>query len=193
MGRRVVERIDLQILAGRRGLALVGSAAIPRPAAAVGFDGFVFDRHAVRSPDGATVQIGRHDETMLAVASVDWADLPVEWAVLSSRRGDDVMGLGDDDLATTSDTAIDERFRIDTDEADALSAIIDAPLRAWLLATDDGYGPIHLVLDGGDADDDEAPPTPMVHLARDVVDETEILDTLGLVIEARSELSHRAV
>ena len=71
--------------------------------------------------------------------------------------------------------------------------MIDAPVRAWLLATDDGFGPIHLVLDGGDPEDEDSPSKPMVHLARDVVDETEILDTLGLVIEARSELSHRTV
>ena len=191
MGRRVVERIDLQILAGRRGLALVGSAAIPRPAAQVGFDGFAFDRHAVRSPDGATVQIGRHASTLLAVASVEWPELAVEWAVLSSRRGDDVMGLGDEDLTRTGDTTIDDRFRVDTDEVDALLSIIDAPVRAWLVSTDDGFGPIHVVLDGGDPADEDTPPVPMVHVARDVVDETEVLDTLDLVVTARTELSHR--
>ncbi len=188
-----MERIDLQILAGRRGLALVGATAIPRQAADVGFDGYVFDRHAVRSQDGATVQIGRHDDTMLAVASIDWADMPVEWVVMSSRRGEDVMGLGDEDLASAGDESLDARFRVDTDEEDTLREMIDAPVRAWLLSTDDGFGPIHLVLDGNDPSDEGSPSTPMVHIARDVVDETEILDTLTLVVDARSELSHRAV
>jgi hypothetical protein len=64
---------------------------------------------------------------------------------------------------------------------------MDAPVCRWLLVTDDGFGPMHLVFDGPD-DDEPHPPT--IYLAREVIDDHELIGTLELVAEAREEFDH---
>lgn len=186
--RTPTTRSDLHVLATRHGLALGRPSPAVRTIHHVGFDGFSFDDQVIRRPDGAAVQRGvGSDGTMLAVGAMRWPDMPIDWLALSSRRSPDLLALDDSDSPAVGNDRVNERFRVDTDDEGTAQRLLDAPVCRWLIATDDGFGPIHVVLDGPDA---EEPHVPTIYVAREVVDDQELVDTLDLAVAALHEFDH---
>ncbi len=122
----------------------------------VGFDRFVFERPVADRRDGAVLHRGMDsDGTVLVVGSVAWPDMPTDWLAMSSRRGDDLLDLDIEGFPVV-DPDLAERFLIDSDEDD-LTGLLDETAGNWLMTTDDRHGPIHVILDGPDPDDDGTP------------------------------------
>lgn len=180
---------------------LVASASVRHRVDDVGFDRFDFGLHAIQRHDGAVVQLGAGpDGRSLAVASIAWPDMPLSWMALSSRRSDRHLDLDDTASTPVGNDAVNDRFVIDVDDddVDAARRLLDAAACRWLVATDDGFGPVEIILDGPDDQPGDRPVTgqpggnePAIYVAREVIDADEMLATLDLAAEALTQFDRR--
>ncbi len=160
----------------------VGGRAIDR----VGFDRFVFDTIRERH-GGASEQRGVDGAgEALLVGSIAWPSMPIDWLALSSRRGPDHLELDVGDPPDV-DPDLAERFIIDTD-VDDLTDLLDEEVGSWLIATDNRVGPIYVVLDGPDPEEDH---TPTLFVACPEPDDFGTVDVADLALEALTMLTQR--
>jgi hypothetical protein len=151
----------------------------------VGFDRFVFDAPTRSRSDGSCLQRGVDvSGTALEVGSIPWPAMPIEWLALSPRRGENLLEIDteDDDQAIV-DPDLAERFIIDTD-LDDLTEVLNESTVNWILQTDAEVGPLYLVLDGPDPDEDHVS---TIYIAR--VDRGDgSIDMRELAVEVRNVL-----
>jgi hypothetical protein len=146
----------------------------------VGFDRFTFDDPTRSRSDGAMLHRGVDlTGTVLVVGSIPWPKMPIDWLALSPRRGEDFLELDVEDPPIV-DPDLAERFIIDADDDD-LTGLLDESVTSWILRTDVEIGPLYLVLDGPDPEQDH-PST--IYVAR-VENDNDSVDMCEVAAEAR--------
>lgn len=137
---------------GRRSLKVVQTRSIPRLVESVAFDQFVFDERALTRQDGGAVVRGTDATgTVLAVGSMPWPDMPVEWTALQSRRAQDLLGLEGDEMEPVGHNVFDDAFSVDADDVSTFRRLFRTSLREWLVRFDEEHGPLIVLFDGPDA------------------------------------------
>jgi hypothetical protein len=106
--------------------------------------------------------------------------MPTDWLAMSSRRGTDHLSLEVDEPPVV-DPDLAEGFIIDSDDDD-LTGLLHEEIGSWIIRTDQRLGPIHLVLDGPDPDEDHMP---TLFVARIEPDHPDDVDVRDLAIAAR--------
>jgi len=180
---------------------VVDIGVLPRLVTSVAFDQFVFDERGITSADGASLVRGTGaDGTVIAVGSMPWPGMPIEWVAVQSRRSTDLLGLAGDEMPPVGHRTFDERFAIDADDVSLFRKLFRTSLRDWLVDFDDDHGPLIVIFDGTADEtgghrrratdppiDDNAPDdpslVPTVFVARIVSDEDAIAPTLDLTGE----------
>jgi hypothetical protein len=186
---------------GRNRPEIVDIESMPRLVTAVAFDQFVFDDKGVTKTGGSSLVRGTGSAgTAIAVGSVPWPGMPIEWIALQSRRATDLLGLAGDEMDAVGHNRFDDRFAVDADDVSRFRMLFRTSLRDWLVDFDDTHGPLIVIFDGAaepaesaprrratDAKDarnaDDASLVPTVFLAREVVDDNAVVATLGLTEE----------
>ncbi len=154
---------DIKRGRGRNRLKVADVRSMNRAVETVAFDEFVFDEQGLTRSDGATVMRGVDRRgRVLAVASMPWPDMPVDWAALQSRSSDDLLGLEGDEMEPVGHRTFDERFSVDADDVSEFRRVFRTSLREWLVEFDTTHGPLIVLFDGPE----EPEPEPATDNAR---------------------------
>lgn len=191
---------------GRNKPYAVDTASLPRLVTAVAFDQFVFDERGAAKASGATVVRGTTlGGPVIAVGSVTWPEMPIEWIALQSRRSPDLLGLAGDEMEPAGHRTFDERFAVDADDVSLFRKLFRTSLREWLVEFDDAHGPLIVIFDGS-ADTSAGTPrrrrtdtptdvaavdpatVPTVFVAREVADDDAVVPTLDLAEELTAHI-----
>lgn len=146
------ETSRLDEFARARKLSLEATEDLSRGIADVAFDEFIFDADAL--VDGTTMLEYGVDRsgTCLAVASVQWTDMPVEWIALQSRNGPNFLGIGEE-MEPVGHQSFDDAYAVDADDPSEVRRLFRTSLREWLVEFDTAHGPLIIIFDGQPASD----------------------------------------
>lgn len=200
--RRQPGPTPLADLAKQTGLVLTTRTWLERTVADVAFDDFLFGHgvlcNEAEDGDRGALERGiRVDGVTLAVGSMPWRDMPVDWIAVQSKRGPDLLDLArEKSNEPIGHQRFDNRFVVDADEIDVVRGVLTDELCDWAVDADDKYGPLIVLFDGAeDETHDDPAHGSAVFVAREVADDDEFVATLDITIELvtaiRSALASR--
>jgi hypothetical protein len=188
--RRHAGPTPLAELAQQTGLELTTRTWLERTVADVAFDDFVFGRDVLcnEAADGSLGALERGiraDGVMIAIGSMEWREMPIDWIGVQSKRGADHLDLARDRSAEpVGHQRFDDRFVVDADDIEVVRDVLTDDLCDWAVDADDEHGPLIVLFDGAeDETDDDPGHGSAVFVAREVADDSALVATLDITIE----------
>jgi hypothetical protein len=174
-------------LAPPEGYSLEATITVGRSIAAVAFDEFIFEPLALIGNRSMLERGTSNSGTILAVGSVPWPQMPIEWIALQPRGAPNHLAV-DEEMEPVGHREFDEAFVIDADDASLFRRRFRTSLRNWMVDFNADYGPLTIIFDGQPAEhagSDEHPSA--IFVAREVDNNDALLETLEI---ARILASH---
>ncbi len=125
---------------------------------------------------------------IIAAAAVEWAEMPIGWTALQSRRGVDLLGLEDPERVDVR--RFDDAFAVDTDDMPRFREQIAPAILDWIVWLDEQSGPLTIIFDGVTATDRlRDPDVPTIFVARLVTDDDAFLATAKVAVRLADHLA----
>lgn len=167
-------------LAPPEGYSLEATITAGRSIAAVAFDEFIFEPLALIGNRSMLERGTSNSGAVLAVGSVPWPQMPIEWIALQPRGAPNHLAV-DEEMEPVGHREFDEAFAIDADDASAFRRLFRTSLRSWMVDFNADNGPLTIIFDGQPADtpsSDEHPSA--IFVAREVDSNEALLETLEI-------------